>query len=515
MTAIDIVWRSSPAPAAGSAKSSPGCWLQRGYDLGDRRARRAPRSIASPTSARAARRRGSCRSTGDITDPRCARGSWTPRASSAAWTCSSTTRRSSAASGRLLDFDVPRFGRIFPVNVGAPIALIQLAVPLLAERRGLIVNITSDAAQGAYPGWGPYGASKAALELLTRTLAAELRDRGVSAVIVDPGDMRTRMHQEAFPREDISDRPLPEVTVAVLALAVRSESGHRPRRAIRRTAGGCAMAATGVTDFTLPANLEAAEPPEARGLRRDEVRLLVSDVETDSIEHARFGDLPRWLSAGRPARRQHERHAERRALGHDSGRRAVRAAPVDAAARRILERRDAGARSQAASLPYRHAPRGHDVSICRPAGSATLLAPYPFAGSLESPSRLWIAALELPDARPGVSRPLRLSDSIQLRETTVAGRDVPDRVRDRARQRRDAVGRPAVHAGAGHRLVSPAFRSRRSCCTRASPASKATNRRTRSSTASRARPPSASTPPDAPGIASSPSERPWFARSRP
>ena len=115
--------------------------------------------------------------------------------------------------GPLLAFDVQRFGRVFPVNAGAPIALIQIAVPLLAERRGLIVNITSDAAQGAYPGWGPYGASKAALELLTRTLAAELRDQGIFAVIVDPGDMRTRMHQEAFPHEDISDRPLPEVTV--------------------------------------------------------------------------------------------------------------------------------------------------------------------------------------------------------------------------------------------------------------------------------------------------------------
>ncbi len=100
-----------------------------------------------------------------------------------------------------------------PVNVGAPLALIQLAVPLLAERRGLIVNITSDAAHGAYPGWGPYGASKAALELVTRTLAAESSEVGVSAVLVDPGDMRTRMHQEAFPSEDISDRPLPEVTV--------------------------------------------------------------------------------------------------------------------------------------------------------------------------------------------------------------------------------------------------------------------------------------------------------------
>jgi NAD(P)-dependent dehydrogenase (short-subunit alcohol dehydrogenase family) len=114
--------------------------------------------------------------------------------------------------GPLVDFDVPRFGRLFPVNAGAPMALTQLAVPLLWARRGLIVNITSDAATAAYPGWGPYGATKAALELLTRTLAIELRGQGVSAVLVDPGDMRTRMHQEAYPDEDISDRPLPEVT---------------------------------------------------------------------------------------------------------------------------------------------------------------------------------------------------------------------------------------------------------------------------------------------------------------
>ena len=114
--------------------------------------------------------------------------------------------------GSLATFDVARFSRLFPVNVGAPLALTGLALPLLAARRGLIVNITSDAATAAYPGWGPYGATKAALELLTRTLAGELREQGVSAVLVDPGDMRTRMHQEAFPGEDISDRPLPEVT---------------------------------------------------------------------------------------------------------------------------------------------------------------------------------------------------------------------------------------------------------------------------------------------------------------
>jgi NAD(P)-dependent dehydrogenase (short-subunit alcohol dehydrogenase family) len=114
--------------------------------------------------------------------------------------------------GPLMDFDVTRLGRLMPVNAGAPTVLMQMAVPLLKERRGLIVNITSDAATGAYPGWGPYGASKAAFELITRTLASELADQGVSVVLVDPGDMRTRMHQEAYPGQDISDRPLPSVT---------------------------------------------------------------------------------------------------------------------------------------------------------------------------------------------------------------------------------------------------------------------------------------------------------------
>ncbi len=115
--------------------------------------------------------------------------------------------------GPLLSFDVTRLGRLFPVNAAAPLFLIQSAVPLLTKRRGLIVNITSDAATHAYAGWGPYAASKAAFEAITRTLAVELKDLGVSAVLVDPGDMRTRMHQEAFAGEDISDRPLPDITI--------------------------------------------------------------------------------------------------------------------------------------------------------------------------------------------------------------------------------------------------------------------------------------------------------------
>jgi len=105
------------------------------------------------------------------------------------------------------------FLRVFDVNTLAPLALVREALPLLTRARGLVVNITSDAAVGGYPGWGVYGASKAALELVSKTLAAELKDRDVAVVSVDPGDMRTQMHQDAYLGQDISDRPLPDVTL--------------------------------------------------------------------------------------------------------------------------------------------------------------------------------------------------------------------------------------------------------------------------------------------------------------
>jgi NAD(P)-dependent dehydrogenase (short-subunit alcohol dehydrogenase family) len=112
----------------------------------------------------------------------------------------------------LVEADPGRLERIFRVNAIAPIALVRYALPLLSIRGGLVVNVSSDAAIGGYPGWGVYGASKAALDLAGKTLAAELTDLHIGVVTVDPGDLRTRMHQEAFPGEDISDRPLPEVT---------------------------------------------------------------------------------------------------------------------------------------------------------------------------------------------------------------------------------------------------------------------------------------------------------------
>jgi NAD(P)-dependent dehydrogenase (short-subunit alcohol dehydrogenase family) len=113
----------------------------------------------------------------------------------------------------LASYPLDALRAVFDANVVAPVALVQELLPALRERRGLIVNITSDAAVGAYETWGGYGASKAALELASRTLAAELREAGVDVVAVDPGDMRTDMHQAAFPGSDISDRPLPDVTI--------------------------------------------------------------------------------------------------------------------------------------------------------------------------------------------------------------------------------------------------------------------------------------------------------------
>ena len=123
------------------------------------------------------------------------------------------------------EIDAGVLHRIFEVNVIAPLLLLQ------ALRRNLapgatVVNITSDAAVEAYEGWGGYGASKAALEHASRVLAAERPDLRV--LVVDPGDMRTQMHQDAFPGEDISDRPEPAESVpGIMALIDGSHEGGR------------------------------------------------------------------------------------------------------------------------------------------------------------------------------------------------------------------------------------------------------------------------------------------------
>jgi NAD(P)-dependent dehydrogenase (short-subunit alcohol dehydrogenase family) len=119
----------------------------------------------------------------------------------------------------LADYPLDVLEHVYRVNVIAPLALVQRAVPLLVASNGAIVDVTSDAAVEGYAGWGGYGSSKAALDQLGNVLAAELPH--VRVYRFDPGDMRTQMHQEAFPGEDISDRPEPEVIVPALLRLLR------------------------------------------------------------------------------------------------------------------------------------------------------------------------------------------------------------------------------------------------------------------------------------------------------
>jgi NAD(P)-dependent dehydrogenase (short-subunit alcohol dehydrogenase family) len=108
------------------------------------------------------------------------------------------------------DYPLEDLRRVYEVNVLAPLALVQLALPRFSAG-ARIVNVTSDAAFEPYPAWGGYGSSKAALAQITAILGAE--SPGLRVYAVDPGDMRTQMQKDAFPGEDISDRPPPEESI--------------------------------------------------------------------------------------------------------------------------------------------------------------------------------------------------------------------------------------------------------------------------------------------------------------
>jgi len=114
----------------------------------------------------------------------------------------------------LADLDTATYLRILQVNLVAPVALTAALLPQLRPHRGVVLNLSSDASVEAYETWGGYGSSKAGLDHATRVLAAE--EPSLRVYAVDPGDMRTQMHQDAFPGEDISDRPEPEAAVPAL-----------------------------------------------------------------------------------------------------------------------------------------------------------------------------------------------------------------------------------------------------------------------------------------------------------
>ena len=134
---------------------------------------------------------------------------------------------------RLRDYPLDALEAVYRVNVFAPLALLQ-AVRSVMKPGGRVLNVTSDAGVEAYEGWGGYGSSKAALERISAVLAVE--EPLLRVYWVDPGDMRTQMHQEAFPGEDISDRPLPDVSVpGLLALM---EGDYPSGRYVARTVAG-------------------------------------------------------------------------------------------------------------------------------------------------------------------------------------------------------------------------------------------------------------------------------------
>jgi NAD(P)-dependent dehydrogenase (short-subunit alcohol dehydrogenase family) len=130
----------------------------------------------------------------------------------------------------LANYPLDVLRRVTDVNLIAPLGLFQLVLSSLTERAGRVVNVSSDAAVEPYPGWGGYGSTKAALDQLTAVLGAEHPDLKVYAF--DPGDMRTDMHQRAFPGEDISDRPQPETVVPAL---LRLVDGDLPSGRYRGT----------------------------------------------------------------------------------------------------------------------------------------------------------------------------------------------------------------------------------------------------------------------------------------
>jgi short-subunit dehydrogenase len=125
---------------------------------------------------------------------------------------------------RLEDYPWDELLRVFRINSVAPLHLTQLMLPQMKARgEGLILNISSDAATNAYPGWGGYGASKAALEHISRTLAVELEGTGVRVEVVDPGEMSTQMHRDAIDGGDVSHLPSPESVAPRLLSLIESE----------------------------------------------------------------------------------------------------------------------------------------------------------------------------------------------------------------------------------------------------------------------------------------------------
>jgi NAD(P)-dependent dehydrogenase (short-subunit alcohol dehydrogenase family) len=153
---------------------------------------------------------------GDVTDPehRAALAAAASRSGTVDLLVNNASRLGPSPQPLLRDYPLAELRRVYETNVLAPLALWQLLAAPLTAAGGTVISVSSDAAVESYPGWGGYGSAKAALDQLTAVLAAE--EPAVRCYAFDPGDMRTEMHQQAFPGEDISDRPEPATVVPAL-----------------------------------------------------------------------------------------------------------------------------------------------------------------------------------------------------------------------------------------------------------------------------------------------------------
>jgi NAD(P)-dependent dehydrogenase (short-subunit alcohol dehydrogenase family) len=131
----------------------------------------------------------------------------------------------------LLDYPVEDFREVIDTNLIGPFLLIKTVLPAMIERGGSIINVTSDAGQVGYPGWGAYGISKFGLEGMSQTWASELEDSGVRVNWVDPGNMNTAMHRAAEPEEDPKEWANPaDVTDVFVFLASDESKGVTGKR---------------------------------------------------------------------------------------------------------------------------------------------------------------------------------------------------------------------------------------------------------------------------------------------
>ena len=305
--------------------------------------------------------------------------------------------------------------------------------PTRSEPGATIVNITSDAAAEAYPTWGGYGASKAALEHAGRVLAVEHPEWRV--LTIDPGDMRTEMHQDAFPDEDIGDRPEPEASVpgllalidgehpsgryiakqvapptaATIVTAATIERG-RPHRRHRELATRRAHPSSSPSRLPLDFELDdahiASAPAEARGLARDEVRLMVSRGDDEPV-HASVPRPRRSPRRRRPARGQHVGHVPAAVDAVLSGRDADRRPRVDPAPRWAVDGRAAPAAAGRCDVAARPAAR------CRPSPDSSTAPRWRCSVRPPGPSgcgwRRSTSDVDLLTVLVAVGRPIRYS----------------------------------------------------------------------------------------------------------